>query len=246
MHAFLAVLGRELRAYFVSPMAWIVLTFFLLVQGYTFSTIVSHLSDPASLAGATPFDYFFGNFVYWFLLLFLAPVITMRLIAEERRSGTVEALMTAPISEGQVVTAKFLAALGFYSFLWAPTALYPLLTSRSTEIDWGPIAAGYIGTLGIGAMALAIGLFGSSFTKNQIVAAMASFGLLLLFFILPWLQDLVIDPGLADALAYTSLPDHMGEFGKGIVDTRRLVYYASTAGLFLFLTTRALEAKKWR
>lgn len=246
MQAFLAVLGRELRAYFVSPMAWIVLTFFLLIQGYVFSIILGYLSDPRSMAGITPFDYFFGSFFYWFTLLFITPVITMRLIAEERRSGTIEALMTAPITEAQVVTAKFLAALGFYAFLWTPTALYPLLVGRSTEIDWGPISAGYLGTLGMGGMALAIGLFGSSFTKNQIVAAMTSFGLLLLFFALPWMQDLALDPTLADALGYMNLLDHISEFGKGIVDTRRLIYYVSTAVLFLFLTTRALEAKKWR
>ena len=246
MRAFLAVLGRELRAYFVSPLAWVILTFFLLVQGYVFSIIVGYLSDPRTPAGATPFDYFFGSFFFWFTLLFITPVITMRLISEERRSGTIETLMTAPITEGQVVVAKFLAALAFYAFLWAPTALYPVMIGRSTEVDWGPIAAGYLGALGMGALALSVGLFGSSFAKNQIVASVASFGILILLFALPWAQDLMQSDTATDVLGYMNLLDHMDEFGKGIVDSRRLVYYLSTTALFLFLTARALEAKKWR
>ena len=246
MRSFFAVFDRELRAYFVSPLAWVILTFFLLVQGYIFSIIVGYLSDPRSVAGATPFDFFFGSFFFWFTLLFITPVITMRLLAEERRSGTIESLMTAPVSENEVVLAKFFAAFAFYAFLWLPTLLYPVLVGRHTNVDWGPIASGYLGTLLIGAMALAVGLFGSSFSKNQIVAAVTSFGLLMAFFALPWAGDLVQNQTLTDIFGYINLLDHMDELGKGIIDSRRLVYYLSTTALFLFLTTRALAAKKWR
>ncbi|MEM8995552.1 MAG: ABC transporter permease [Acidobacteriota bacterium] len=244
MRSFLAVYSRELRAYFVSPLAWVILTAVLLVQGYFFSIIVASLSDPNTVAGATPFSYFFGFF--WITLLFITPAITMRLVAEERRSGTIESLMTAPITEVQVVLAKFFAAFAFYGFLWLPTLLYPVLVGRHTDIDWGPVASGYLGTLLIGAMALAVGLFGSSFTKNQIVAAVTTFGLLMALFALPWAGDLMPDGTLGKIFGYMDLIAHMEEFAKGIIDTRRVVYYLTTTALFLFLTTRALAARKWR
>lgn len=246
MTSFMAVVQRELRAYFVSPLAWVILTFFLFGQGLVFVTIVGYLNDPRQVAGATPFDYFFNSFFFWLTLLFITPVITMRLIAEERRSGTLESLMTAPITEFQVVFGKYLAACTFYAFLWLPTALYPLMLSRHSTIDWGPIAAGYLGVFCVGCMFLAIGLFGSSFTKNQIVAAVSTFFILIALFLVPWLGSLLSNQVLVDALGYINLIDHVEEFGKGIVDSRRLVYYLSTSAFFLFLTTRALAAKKWR
>lgn len=244
--SFFAVVRRELRAYFVSPLAWAILTFFLFVQGLSFAMIVGYLADPMAPAGATPFDFFFNSFFFWITLIFATPVLTMRLLAEERRSGTVETLMTAPVTEAQVVVAKFLAALGFWCFLWVPTLLYPLIVERYAEVDWGPIAAGYLGIVGIGAMFLAVGLFASSFTKNQIVAAVATFGLLMLLFLLPWFDGLVTRQAAKDVLGFANLLSHTEELGKGIVDSRRLVYWLSTTVLFLFLTTRALEAKKWR
>ncbi|MEM1178696.1 MAG: ABC transporter permease [Acidobacteriota bacterium] len=244
MRSFFAVFSRELRAYFVSPLAWVILTALLLIQGYFFSLIISALSDPNTVAGATPFSHFFGFF--WISLLFITPAITMRLIAEERRSGTIESLMTAPISEVEVVLAKFFAALTFYGFLWLPTVAYPVLVGRHTDVDWGPVASGYLGTLLIGALALAVGLFGSSFTKNQIVAAVTTFGLLMVLFALPWAGDLTQDETIGKVFSYMDLIVHMDEFSKGIIDSRRLVYYLTTTALFLFLTTRALAAKKWR
>lgn len=246
MQSFLAVFQRELRAYFYSPMAWIVLTFFLIIQGIIISLIVGFLADPRASAEVTPFNYFFSSFFFWFTQLFITPVITMRLVAEERRSGTLESLMTAPVSENQVVTAKFTAALSFFAFLWLPTLAYPILIGRHTEVDWGPLASGYLGTLGIGAVSLAAGMFGSSFTKNQIVAAVGSFGILMLLFIVPWADGLFQDPLISNVLGYINWLDHMEDFSRGIVDTRRLVYYFTTTALFLFLTGRAIEAKKWQ
>ena len=246
MQSFLAVFQRELRAYFVSPMAWIILTFFLIIQGIIISLIVGFLADPRAPADVTPFNYFFSSFFFWFTQLFITPVITMRLISEERRSGTIESLMTGPISENQVVLAKFFSAMFFYAFLWLPTLLYPVLVGRYTDIDWGPLASGYLGTLGIGSVALAAGLLGSSFTKNQIVAAVSSFGILMLLFAVPWADGLFQEPLISDVLGYLNWLDHMDEFSRGIVDSRRLVYYLTTTALFLFFTGRALEAKKWR
>lgn len=247
MSGFLAIAGRELRAYFFSPLAYVILTFFLLVNGGVFLLIVSFLNNPRAGGSTAPLKLFFGDtFFFWLILLFVTPILTMRLLSEERRSGTIEMLMTAPVSEAQVVVAKYLAALGFYLFLWLPTLAYVVIVTMYGEVDWGPIASGYLGVLGIGAVFLAVGLFGSSFTKNQVVAAFSTFAMLIFFFAVAFLDSLVTNEALKEALSYINLLDHMDDFGKGIVDSRRLVYYLSTVALFLFLTSRALEAKKWR
>jgi ABC-2 type transport system permease protein len=243
----LATMGRELRSYFVSPLGWVIATGFLLYQGISFQTIVDYLNDPRAPAGTTPLDFFFGGTLFfWLVMLFVASVLTMRLLSEERRSGTIEMLLTAPITEGQVVLGKFLGAFVFYLFLWAPTLLYVLVLSRHLELDWGPIGAAYLGTAGIGALLLSVGTFTSALTKNQVVAAVMSFAFLFLLFIPAFLEFLINDPALRDAVQYMNLYQHMDEFSKGIVDSRHLVYYASVSALFLFLASRALEAGKGR
>lgn len=246
MSAVLATLSRELRAYFFSPLAYVVLFLFLVVNGGVFALIVSYLSNPMAPAGR-PLDLFFGgSFLFWMVQIFLTPVLTMRLLAEERRSGSIEVLMTAPVTEGQVVAGKYLAALGFYCFLWLPTAIYALWISRSSEIDWGTVGAGYLGIFLLGALFLAIGLFGSSLSKNQIVAAILAFALTVAVFFLSFLSGLVNAPAVKEVLAYVSVVEHMDDFARGIVDTRRLVFYLTTTLFFLFLAARALEDKKWR
>ncbi|NJL29405.1 MAG: ABC transporter permease subunit [Thermoanaerobaculia bacterium] len=246
MNGLLATLSRELRAYFFSPLAWIVLTFFLLGNGVVFTLIVSYLSDPRASGSTTPLEIFFTGFFFWLVLLFITPILTMRLLAEERRSGTIESLMTAPVSETQVVVGKYLAALSFYCFLWLPTLAYVAVVGRSSKVDWGPIGAGYLGILGIGALFMAVGLFASSFTRSQIVAAIFTFAMLLGLFVVAFVEGLATDQMVKDVLGYLNLLQHMEDFAKGIVDTRRLVFYVSTSTLFLFLTSRVLQAKKWR
>jgi ABC-2 type transport system permease protein len=242
----LAVARRELKAYFYSPLAYVVLTFFLLVQGYYFSIIVSYLSDPQMPAGK-PLELFFGQTIFtWLVLIFAGTFLTMRLVSEELRSGTIETLMTSPVTEAQVVLGKYAAALAFYLFLWAPTLVYVFLVRALTPVDWGPIAASYLGILGIGALFLAVGLLASATSKNQIVAAIVTFAFLLVLFSIGLMENLVQGEAGRKVLGHVNLWTHMDDFAKGIVDTRRLVYYASAAALFLFLTTRALEAKKWR
>lgn len=245
MNGFLAIFDREIRAYFLSPMAWVILAFFLFGNGYTFSIIVSYLADPRAGGVASPLQVFFGSFFYWLVLLFITPVLTMRLLSEERRSGTLETLMTAPVTETQVVLAKYAAALCFYVFLWLPTLSYVAIIARG-DVDWGPIASGYLGIFGMGAMFLSVGLFASSFTKNQLVASVMTFALLMVLFTAGFLDGLTTDDTWKSLLGHMNLLDHMDAFGRGIVDTRHLIYYASTSALFLFLTVRSLEAKKWR
>jgi ABC-2 type transport system permease protein len=240
-----ATFTRELRAYFVSPLAYVVLFFLLVLDGVVFSLIVSYLADPRNPAGR-PFDFFFGGFPFWLIVLFAVPVITMRLLAEERKSGSIEVLMTAPVTEGQVVAGKFLASLAFWVVVWLPTALYAVVLERYGDVDWGTLAAGYLGVLLLGSFFLAIGVLASALTRNQIVAAISAFALTLLVFFVGFVSGLVDEPRLQQATDYLSVIDHMDEFRRGIVDTRRLVYYLSGTCLFLFVASRALEDKKWR
>jgi ABC-2 type transport system permease protein len=239
----LATFRRELRAYFFSPLAYIVLFFFMAVNGIIFIYLIGELSDPRS-PGGPPFSYFFR--ATWLMLLLIAPVLTMRLVSEELRSGSIEVLMTAPVSEGAVIAGKFLAALTFYAFLWAPTLAYGLMISAYQKVDWGPIFAGYVGVLLIGSLFLAIGIFSSATTKSQLLAAMMTAALLFLLFLFGVFEQMVNNDTAKQALGYIGIWNHIDEFASGIVDTRRLVFYLSGTLFFLFLASRALEDKKWR
>jgi ABC-2 type transport system permease protein len=245
VRAILATFHRELRAYFFSPLAYVVAFLFLAINGIVFALIVSYLNDPAAPAGR-PLVVFFTSWLSWLVILFITPVVTMRLLAEERRSGSIEVLMTAPVSEGQVVTGKYLAALAFYVFLWLPTLAYAALVDHYSEIDWGTVAAGYLGLVLVGALFLALGTLGSALSKNQIVAAIIGFALTAGVLFVGFLPGLVNDPELREVFDYVSVIDHMNELSRGIVDTRRLVFYLTLTPFFLFLTSRALEDRKWR
>jgi ABC-2 type transport system permease protein len=247
MRGLWATLIRELRAYFLTPLGYVVLTGFLLFNGLAFLMLMAYLNDPRAPATVTPLDFFFGETIFfWLAVLFTAPVITMRLISEELRSGTIEVLMTAPVTELQVVVGKYLAALVFYAALWVPTVSYAAIVAYFVEVDWGPIAAGYLGILGIGSVFLAVGIFASALTKNQIVAAVLAFTLLFALFIPAFMEFLVNEPAAKAVVSHLNLYQHMDDFSKGLVDTRRLVFYFSTTIFFLFLTSRMLAAKKWR
>lgn len=244
MRAVWATYTRELRAYFFAPLAYIVMFFFLIVTGVIFVNLIGNLVDPRVMAPDPALSYFFRS--SWLMLILLAPVLTMRLISEELRSGSIEILMTAPITEAQVVAGKYLAALTFYACLWLPTLVYALLIARQSEVDWGPVAAGYVGILGIGALLLSVGTFASSTTRSQLVAAMVGVALVFLLFLLGIFEGQINNEGLKQAVSYVNLWDHIDEFARGIVDTRRLAYYGTGVLFFLFLATRALEDKKWR
>jgi len=237
---------RELRSYFFSPLAYGVLASFLFINGITFATLIGYLNDAPSAVGA-PMEYFFGGTIlFWLALAFVGPILPMRLLSEERRSGSLEILMTAPVTETQVVLGKYLAALAFYFVLWAPTVLYAVIVASYSKLDWGPLASAYLGVLGIGALFLSVGLFASGISRNQIVAALVGFALVFALFIVGLLEFLVNDTSTREVLSYLNLIQHMEDFSKGIVDTRRLVYYFTGTAFFLFLTSRALAANKWR
>jgi ABC-2 type transport system permease protein len=247
MGKILAIVRRELIAYFSSPLAYIVLTAFLLMQGYIFYILVSFLNNPQTQA-MTPLRLFFGGTVFfWLFLLFTVPVITMRLIAEERRSGTIEVLLTSPVSETQVVVGKFTAALVFYIALWLPTFLYVVILKQYSTIDLMPVASGYLGVFTMGFLFLAVGTFTSALTDNQLIAAIIAFAFLILLFSIGLVEQLLVSSSmLRDAFGYMNLWTHMDDYAKGIVDTRHLIYEVSVGLLFLFLATKTLEVKKWR
>jgi ABC-2 type transport system permease protein len=240
---FLAIVGREWRAYFLSPLAYVILAAFLLMNGLIFYAIVSFMNTPGAPKGQA-LPYLFTNTYFWIFNLFVVPIIAMRLFAEERKSGTIEILLTSPVTEGMVVLGKFTGALGFFLTLWAPTLAYVLLLRAQTPIDLGPVASSYLAVALLGAYFLSIGTLASTLTKNQIVAAILSFGLLIPIFSAGLLESLGSDPSKRDLFSYLNLWDHMDEFSRGIVDTRHLVYYLSGTALFLFLATISLAAKK--
>lgn len=246
MKALWAIVRRELIAYFSSPLAYIVVAAFLLLQGALFALIIGYLSQPGQSSLSILQAFFGGTIFFWFFLV-VAPLITMRLVAEERRSGTIEVLLTSPVTEAQVIVGKFAAALVFYLVLWAPTVVYVLMVKSQAAVDWGAVAASYLGVALFGALFVSLGLFASTLTRNQIIAAVIAFTGLIILFGLPLLRGLLTSStALAAIVDHADLWQHMADYSKGIVDTRAVVYELSLTGLFLFLSTKSLELAKWR
>ena len=243
MRKFFAIVAREWRAYFFSPLAYVILAAFLLMNGMIFYAIVSFLSAPNAPKGQA-LPYLFTNTYFWLFNLFVVPIIAMRLFAEERKSGTIEILLTSPVSETQAVLGKFVGALGFFLTLWAPTLVYVWILRSQTPIDLGPVASGYLAITLLGGYFLSVGTFASTLTKNQIVAAILSFGMLIPIFSAGLLESMVNAPGARELLGYFNLWDHMDELARGVVDSRRLTYYLSATTFFLFLSVVSLAAKK--
>jgi ABC-2 type transport system permease protein len=248
---FLSIAKRELLSFAVTPIVWVVATLFLLVEGYSFWLYVELLNGRRTPHGAVLQYFFGGTFLYWLFLLFIAAVLTMRLLAEERRQGTLEPLLTAPVDEWEVIVGKYAGALALWALLWAPTLFFVIVLRAyappGSPLDWGPIAAGYLGTMLVGASALAVGTLASSLTRNQIVAATVGFVALAMLLLVGALGDALVRGGAASPIfRHMNLFRHMEDFGRGIVDTRHVVYHLSIAALCLFAATRALGATKGR
>lgn len=238
---------RELKSLWYSPIGASVGALFLLLQGWVFWLLLAVLNDPRVDPSWTMAQFYFGGtFFYWLAALITAPLLTMRTFSEERRSGTLEVLLTTPVTNTQVVLAKFFGAWLFYNILWAATVVFFLLLGRIASFDWGPILTGYIGTWLLGAVLMAIGVFASSLTRNQVVAALISFVLLVLLFSFGIMDALIHDAESRKLIRYFSLSDHLSSFGKGILDTRPIVFYLSLTAIFLFLTGRVVGSPRWR
>jgi len=248
MRAFWPIYKRELFAFFVTPLAWVLIVVFLVVQGMHFYLLVDHFARQVDLPGdETPLSAFFGNTVLLYLvLLVLVPPMTMRLFAEERRSGTIEMLMTAPVSSAAVVLAKYAAVLTTYVAMWLPTVLYLVILGRTGDLDWHAAASAYAGVLLVGAGYLSLGLCASALTRSQFLAMVWTALVLLVFFILG-VGEFVTREGTAmhAVCVHVSVWSHMNDFASGIVDSRRLVFYGTLVVLPLFVATRAVEAWRW-
>ncbi len=241
------LLRRELNAYFASVLGYVALMFFLLVMGVTFAVVVRYLNTgPTQL---TAMKILFSMF--WLPSLVVVPMITMRLLAEEKRAGTLEMLMTAPVTDFEVVLAKYLGAVVLYAMMWALTGFYVLIlrhfTSSEAMLDLGPIFSGYLGVIVIGQFFIAVGLLASSTTKSQVAAALMSFAVVfMLLIVLNWLTFLFPTGPLGKVFHAVSAFDQMEDFERGIVDVRPVMLYLSATVLVLFITTRVVESRKWR
>lgn len=250
MRAIWILARREAGAFFASPMAYVVLTVWLLYHGVTLTLFVSWFSQnlaSATQPTVTPLAVFFGgqqNPLFYIALFVVVPVITMRLFAEERRTGTLETLLTAPVGDVAIVVGKFLGALWLWVVLWIPTLLYVVILSYHGSIDWGAIAATYLGIFGLGIYYMAIGLLMSAVAQSQVVAAILTFMMLGVLFLLG-LGERVFDEG-REVFGYVSVLGHMDDFSRGIVDARYLVYDVSLAILALFLTVLVLDGRRYR
>ena len=280
MRNVLAIARREVRTYFTSPLAYVVVGVFLMLSGYIFWASLVRFSALCLQYGNNPYVFnqlnvndmvirpLFGSMGVIFLLMI--PVITMRLLAEERRTGTAELLFTCPVTTGQVILGKYLGAAVLLVVMLGATLSYPLLVmATSARPDMKPTLVGYFGVLLMGLAFLAIGLLVSAMTENQIIAAVGAFGALLMLWAISWIADSVTmtlaglmnsatfglwekmnlglgGPTLGDLLNKISITEHFQDFRKGLLDTEHVVFYLSVVFFSLFLTQRVVESRRWR
>ena len=249
------IFKKEMRLYFTSPVAYVVLTIFLVIAGWFFYNIFAYFTlasmqsamNPAMARELNVTDSVLRPLVsnISVILLLLMPLVTMRLFAEERRSGTIELLLTYPVRDGAVLVGKYLAALALYALMLALTLLYPGIVVYFARLEWGPLVSGYVGLLLMGGTFIAVGIFASSLTENQIVASITTFGILLILWVIGWSADYV--GGVwGKVLQHLSLIEHNDNFAKGVLDTKDVLYYLNFIALALFLTLRSLEARRWK
>lgn len=247
MRGMIPIFKRELLSLFVTPVAWVVAAAFLFLQGFYFFLLVANFaSQQDSVQGSGPVEAFFGQTALFYLpLVIICPVLTMRLFAEERRSGTIEALLTAPVTPAGVVLGKYLAALATYVAMWLPTGLYMVLLSRFGEIDVRVVLTGYLGALLVGMGYLAVGTLTSAMTQSQLAAAVAASGFILVLFGVGF-GEFFLQPGATRTMAsHVSVWAMMNDLSRGLVDTRRLVFWGSMTVVPLFMTVRTVESWRW-
>lgn len=233
------MIQRELGAYFLSPIAYAVSAVFLFATGLAFGLGTFRNGAEASLRSL---------FEFWMMLIlvFVLPMLCMRLLSEEFRSGSFESLMTAPISEVEVVLGKFFGALAFYLVLLVALLLYPLLLSMFGPVDGWLLLCNYIGLLLIGALYISVGLFFSACTKHQIVAVLLTFAVLALATFASQGLAQNVEGWTRAVLQHLSIRTHFFDFVRGMVDTNHVVFFLTTTGLFLFLTVKRVEMRRWQ
>ena len=255
MNNVLAIAHKELKGYFASPVAYVVIGFSAILFGWFFINLLYYFDRAALQAGAgfegpqavnvneMLISPLFLNVSV--ILLFTLPLITMRTYAEEKRSGTIELLLTSPLTDFQIVMGKFLGSLVLYAAMLAVTLVHMGFLFAFGNPEWRPIATGYLGLVLMGGCFLSLGLFISSLTKNQIIAGMVTFAVFLLFWVINWIASFT-GPTMQSVLNYLSITEHLNDFARGVVDTKHLVYYVSFIAFSLFLTVRAVDSERWR
>jgi gliding motility-associated transport system permease protein len=252
----LAIAQKELKAYFASPIAYIVIGFWALLYGYFFVAILSFfvrqsmqmnqfgMQGPQSLnVNQQLIRPLLQNVNI--LVLFLMPMVTMRTYSEEKRSGTIELLLTSPVTDFQIIMGKFLGAMALYGCMLAVTLIHIGLLFIYGQPEWKPIVTTYIGLILFGGCFVSLGLFISSLTRNQIVAGMVTFAVFLMLWIITWIGSFS-GPTVDKITQYISILDHLDDFGKGVLDTTHIIYYLSFISFGLFLTAKSVDSERWR
>jgi ABC-2 type transport system permease protein len=253
MRNILAIAQRELNAYFASPIAYVLIGFFALLFGWFYYVPLAYFEQQSMQAGMNPGQSLNINQMLvgptlmntTVIMLFLFPLITMRTYSEEKRSGTIELLLTSPVTDLQIILGKFLGAMLLYAAMLSVTLIHIGILFIYGEPEWKPIATGYLGLLLMGGSFLSLGLFISSLTKNQIVAGIATFAVFLMLWVINWIGTFV-GPTMQTVLTHLSLTDHFDDFAKGIIDTKHVIYYLSFMAFGLFLTAKSVDSERWR
>jgi ABC-2 type transport system permease protein len=254
MSNILAIAQKEIRAYFSSPIAYIVIGLFALLFGYFYVAILDWFirQGMSGAMGMAPAPLNLNQqFVRPLLLnatvvlLFVLPMITMRTYSEEKRSGTIELLLTSPLTDMQIILGKFTGALVLYASMLGVTLLYVGVLFVFGNPEWKPIVTAYLGLLLLGGCFISVGMLISSFTRNQIVAAMLTFGVFLLLWVIDWIGTF-LGPSGETIVNYLSITRHFEDFAKGVIDTTHLIYYVSFITFGLFLTAKSVDSERWR
>lgn len=250
MQAWRTLVRRELGGYFVSWTGYIVISVVVFLLGLCFAILLQALN--AEKTEQPLMELFYSSYFFWMILLPAAPVITMRSFAHEKFSGTFETLMTAPVSDLQVVLAKFTSSMIFYLLVWSPLLACVFVVRHFSNdpaaVDVGTLGSTFVGILLLGGLYMSLGCFASSLTRSQIVAAMFSFALGISLFLLSFLSAALTGRSdwLVKLFSHMSLIEHMKDFSRGVVDVRPVVFYVSLTVLFLFLTLKSVESRRWK
>ena len=250
MNVFRALVRRELSAFFQGPTGFIIITAVMFLIGLGFLVVLSGLNGEATPMPVT--QVFYGTYFFWVILLLIAPVITMRSFAMERASGTYESLMTAPVGDWQVVLSKFAGALIFYMILWVPLLICSVVVrfyvGESAVLGLGTMFTSALGILMVGCLYMSIGCFASALTRNQAVAAVSGFALGAALFFTGFFSYFAGDrtDWLSQLARYISLANHMESFTRGVIDLGAIVFFLSLTGLFLYLTHKVVESRRWK
>lgn len=248
----LAIAQKELRSYFASPIGYVIVGLFALLFGWFFYNYLGFFvrtSEQMTMSGQVPnVNQHMIRMVLLnstVIILFIMPMITMRTYSEEKRSGTIELLLTSPVTDLEIILGKFFGAMGLYAAMLGVTVLYMLLLFWFGNPEWKPIVVGYLGLLLMGGCFISVGLLVSSLTKNQVVAGISTFAVFLLLWVINWIGE-TAGPTTREVVTYLSITEHFDDFARGVIDTKHVVYYLSFITFGLFLTAKSVDSERWR